>query len=113
MPTQSKLSKLSLHIFNPLFQFVVGCDSGALQVISVKKCTSNSYGESAGDMKFEGEGSMSEHNDMILDIDDLGSDGLHFVTCSQDKRYLLLYVQFVVLFISALCSKLTSTILQY
>jgi len=36
-------------------------------------------------MKFEGEGSMSEHNDIILDIDDLGNDGLHFVTCSQDK----------------------------
>lgn len=64
---------------------VVGCDSGALQVVGLKKYPSNSNSEA---IKLEGEGSLSEHNDTILDMDDLGGEAVEFVTCSQDKRYL-------------------------
>ncbi|XP_034254886.1 methylosome protein 50 isoform X2 [Thrips palmi] len=58
-------------------RLVVGCDSGAVQVIGLRQ-----YGEAT---KLEGEGSLSEHNDTVLDIDDLGGEGVEYVTCSQDK----------------------------
>ncbi|XP_026279804.1 methylosome protein 50 [Frankliniella occidentalis] len=62
-------------------RFVVGCDSGAIQINSVKK-----YAElPTSNGSIVGEASLTEHNDMVLDVDDLGGDGLHFVSCSQDK----------------------------
>lgn len=61
-------------------KFVLGCDSGTIQVISIKR---NSTLQK--NFKLEGEASLSEHNDMVLDMDDLGGDGLNIVTCSQDK----------------------------
>ncbi|KAK3918772.1 Methylosome protein 50 [Frankliniella fusca] len=62
-------------------KFVIGCDSGAIQINSIKKYIE--LPSSSGSIV--GEASLCEHNDMVLDMDDLGGEGLNFVTCSQDK----------------------------
>lgn len=61
-------------------KFIIGCDSGSVQILGTK-----SIPGAQETIQIQGHASLSEHNDVVLDIDDLGGDGLHFVSCSEDK----------------------------